>query len=403
MRRIVLVTRWWWHLAARPLRDHLVPRGMAWLLLLVQLDAMVDMVATSRRLMAQPAWVAAAALGGLTALHAVSERGGVAAGLLHPRFAVLRRQPLGRGALGVPGCLVVVALCLPLALLGWLWSRSVGVGLLWAVAAVPAVAFGGAGRWGRAAVGVAWAAGWAAAAQALPASASWLLTVGAAFVAVPVVGDTLIRWPVPPGSVPRGLRWRPGSALVALVQRDLLVLWRTDRSGLGTAMLAAPVVVAMVWAARVNGAYAGGALVTGIALAMAFLAPLALSVAAGVARGLGAQFDPPSVPVRPLRRLAASVRQIGRGDWEARLEVGAKPERDDEAGRLAREVGALERAVRTRGGVDLLLDATVDVQVVLVQAGLGVAPATEGELHLGALVEAEGTELEQIIGRLRDR
>ncbi len=52
--------------------------------------------------------------------------------------------------------------------------------------------------------------------------------------------------------------------------------------------------------------------------------------------------------LRPLRRLADSVRRIGRGDWSERIEVGERPERDDEATRLAREVNLMAGALEER-------------------------------------------------------
>lgn len=52
--------------------------------------------------------------------------------------------------------------------------------------------------------------------------------------------------------------------------------------------------------------------------------------------------------LRPLRRLADSVRRIGRGDWSERIEVGDRPERDDEATRLAREVNLMAAALEER-------------------------------------------------------
>ncbi len=54
------------------------------------------------------------------------------------------------------------------------------------------------------------------------------------------------------------------------------------------------------------------------------------------------------ITLRPLRRLATSVRQIGRGDWGERIEVGTRPERDDEASRLAREVNLMAGALEER-------------------------------------------------------
>lgn len=52
--------------------------------------------------------------------------------------------------------------------------------------------------------------------------------------------------------------------------------------------------------------------------------------------------------LRPLRRLADSVRRIGRGDWRERIEVGERPERDDEVARLAREVNLMAGALEER-------------------------------------------------------
>jgi signal transduction histidine kinase len=52
--------------------------------------------------------------------------------------------------------------------------------------------------------------------------------------------------------------------------------------------------------------------------------------------------------LRPLRRLADSVRRIGRGDWRERLEVGERPERDDEVARLGREVNLMAAAHEER-------------------------------------------------------
>jgi two-component system NtrC family sensor kinase len=52
--------------------------------------------------------------------------------------------------------------------------------------------------------------------------------------------------------------------------------------------------------------------------------------------------------LRPLRRLAVSVRRIGRGEWRERIEVGQKPERDDEVARLAREVNLMAATLEER-------------------------------------------------------
>lgn len=52
--------------------------------------------------------------------------------------------------------------------------------------------------------------------------------------------------------------------------------------------------------------------------------------------------------LRPLRRLAISVRRIGRGEWRERIEVGQRPERDDEVARLAREVNLMAATLEER-------------------------------------------------------
>jgi signal transduction histidine kinase len=52
--------------------------------------------------------------------------------------------------------------------------------------------------------------------------------------------------------------------------------------------------------------------------------------------------------LRPLRRLAVSVRRIGRGEWRERIEIGGRPERDDEVARLAREVNLMAATLEER-------------------------------------------------------
>ena len=52
--------------------------------------------------------------------------------------------------------------------------------------------------------------------------------------------------------------------------------------------------------------------------------------------------------LRPLRKLARSVRRIGRGEWSERIEIGARADRDDEVARLAREVNLMAGALEER-------------------------------------------------------
>src|SRR5262249_39057946 len=54
------------------------------------------------------------------------------------------------------------------------------------------------------------------------------------------------------------------------------------------------------------------------------------------------------VTLRPLRRLAVSVRRIGRGEWRERIEVGPRAERDDGVARLAREVNMMAATLEER-------------------------------------------------------
>jgi len=309
MQPVWWTVRWWWRLAARPLRDHLVPRGVLWLLVLVQVDAMVDAPAVSRQLMAQPPWVAAAAVATLVGLHALAERRGVRATVGHRRFGLLRRQPLGRWEAGAAAGSVLLVLAAPVAGLGWLWSRSLGTGLLWAELAVLPLALAGARRPVGGALAVLAAGVGAGLAQALwvaPAgwASSWVMAGALAPGVAWGAGDVALRWPGPPRAAPTSLG-RPWGPLSALLHRDLVALARTEPALIGASWLAAPVVGAMVWAARVNGGFAGEALVTGTSVALAFLAPLGLSAVAAVARALGPMLDPPSWPVRPGPRLLA--------------------------------------------------------------------------------------------------
>ncbi len=54
------------------------------------------------------------------------------------------------------------------------------------------------------------------------------------------------------------------------------------------------------------------------------------------------------ITLRPLRRLPQIVRRLGRGEWGERIEVHAKPERDDEVARLSREFNRMARDLEER-------------------------------------------------------
>jgi hypothetical protein len=140
--------------------------------------------------------------------------------------------------------------------------------------------------------------------QAWPAAALPVALLGAA-IAVPVAGAVALTHGEGPSTSPRGVAWQPGGPVRALVLRDLLLLWRAERSLLLSGFALAPIVGVMVLAARVNGPFEGGTLATGTRVAMAFAAPLGLSMLAACVRHLGAAWDPPSWPISTPTRAAA--------------------------------------------------------------------------------------------------
>ncbi len=115
------------------------------------------------------------------------------------------------------------------------------------------------------------------------------------------------------------------------------------------------------------------------------------------------------VTLRPLRRLAVSVRRIGRGEWRERIEVGARPERDDEVARLAREVNLMaatleERERRLLRGERLAAIGRLAAQITHEIRNPLSSVALNAELlgdELDALGEVDGVdEARQLLARI---
>lgn len=115
------------------------------------------------------------------------------------------------------------------------------------------------------------------------------------------------------------------------------------------------------------------------------------------------------VTLRPLRRLAISVRRIGRGEWRERIEVGERPERDDEVARLAREVNLMaatleERERRLLRGERLAAIGRLAAQITHEIRNPLSSVALNAELlgdELDSLGDVEGvTEARQLLARI---
>ncbi|HHO51752.1 MAG TPA: hypothetical protein ENK18_12970 [Deltaproteobacteria bacterium] len=305
----LLLVRWWWRLVARPLRDHGVIRWFLLSLLWVELDAMINLAEASRQLRGAPPALAALALGALVSLQAISEARITRDLILSRRSALLRRQPVPGWTHGPAVAGILAVLVAPVGGLGLLWYRTPTAGLLWTgLAMSPALLW--AGRRPLSALGAtAAAAGLAAAAQRWPgamaplAGAIWL-------VVIPGAGLGTVAWAEDHEALPHRIPWRPRSAVGALLQRDLICLWRRERRlvlrSLGIASLLGLVVAAM----RINGPTAAPGLAVGGLVGLSFVAPGALSALGALGRHLGPQLDPPTWPIPALHR-AAGLAVIG--------------------------------------------------------------------------------------------
>lgn len=115
------------------------------------------------------------------------------------------------------------------------------------------------------------------------------------------------------------------------------------------------------------------------------------------------------VTLRPLRKLAITVRRIGRGEWRERIEVGERPERDDEVARLAREINLMaatleERERRLLHGERLAAIGRLAAQITHEIRNPLSSVALNAELlgdELDSLGELEGvTEARQLLARI---
>jgi two-component system, NtrC family, sensor kinase len=115
------------------------------------------------------------------------------------------------------------------------------------------------------------------------------------------------------------------------------------------------------------------------------------------------------ITLRPLRRLAVSVRRIGRGEWRERIEVGSRPERDDEVARLAREVNLMaatleERERRLLHGERLAAIGRLAAQITHEIRNPLSSVALNAELlgdELDSLGDVDGVgEARQLLGRI---
>lgn len=323
---VLLLAWWWWRAVARPLRSHIVVRWILLLLLLVQLDAMSNLAAASQQLRAAPPALAALALGGLVGLHAVSEVRATRDLLLSRRSSLLRRQPV-RGLDHGPAVAGILAvLTAPVGGLGLLWYRDPAAGILWAgLAAGPTLLWAARRRLG-ALIGAGLAAGLAALGQRWPVLMA-PLALGIWLATVPLVGHGVVIWAEDHEGLPVRLPWRPQTAAGALLQRDLICLWRRERGLLLGFVAAAPVLGLAVAAMRINGPTEAPGLAVGTVVGLSLIGAGVLNVLGALARHLGSQLDPPAWPIPALHRAAGLTTLAGLAlapSWAAAA-VGGSP------------------------------------------------------------------------------
>jgi hypothetical protein len=309
--RWAVVARWVFRSTRADLLAWLVPRWIALALAVVELDVIVDWGKLARTFRALPAAEVGAGVA-LAAILAGLDGGRlVRTTLLGPRLATLRRQPVP-GREWVAGALVVaVPVAAPLGVLaGMAYAAGLGWVLLWVgVGLVPALAAGGRRRWlGPAGVvaGLVAGAAHATGAPLVWASAAWLAAAAA-------VGPLTLAWADDrPHAAPPPVPLRPRGPWTAILHRDLLTLWRTERP-LVSGALAGAVVVALPTAGMArSGDWAGSAVTAAAVIALALLGPLSLAAVTAVARRLGRRLDPPEWPVTALQR-ALALAMVGGG------------------------------------------------------------------------------------------
>lgn len=101
--------------------------------------------------------------------------------------------------------------------------------------------------------------------------------------------------------------FRPRGPFLALLGRDLLCLWRTERPRAWTAVALAPWPAVLVWGLRRNGGLDGTQRGVAIGVLLCALSPGAAAALAAVRARLGDRFMPRAWPVPAALRLAAAV------------------------------------------------------------------------------------------------
>lgn len=294
-----ILARWVRRDARGELLAWLAPRWLAVALAWTQLDAMVSWPAVGREWRAQPAWAAFAAAILMIGISALESRRVVARLLLGPRLGALRRQPVEPVVWGPAALVVLAPVAGPLAVLGAIGYGPGGAALWAGLGVLPALAVA-ARRPGWAAAALVGASAVAALAHAGGALA-WAAAAWA--ISVPLAGIGVARWAADgPAVGPAPVPWRPTTPLRALVHRDLLLLWRTERPLLASSLGAVPVVAAVTGMLAWSGDWDGATLTLAATCALAPCGWIALAGPAAVARGLGRRFDPPEWPVTGLAR-----------------------------------------------------------------------------------------------------
>ncbi len=305
------LVRWVWNRRRNAVLRHVVPVVTVILFAVVQAEAVVDFHRLSAELHALPAPQVGVLAGGLLGLFALAERRSAVGLLWSDTLSVAWRQPVPDRAWSVATGVVFAALCVPTWALAVLFYGPTGLAAaaLWCVAWSSVL--GAATLPGRRTLwaGPVWLAAVTviAAGHALP-SLQWLFALlsGAAFVAL---WGSAYRRSVPRLYAPPRVGFgRARGWLSGLVIRDLLVVWRTDRTVLLGPLTGAPLVGAVVWALHHNGGLVGGDLGAG---AVAILAMVAVSIAHALdtlCGALGRRLDPPQWPISvPQRALALAV------------------------------------------------------------------------------------------------
>lgn len=341
--------RWGSKLIGRPLRNHLVVEWSLWAFVFVQADVIVDWARLRAELMAQPPWVAGAALGALALLHAWSHRALVGDLLLGPALAVLRRQPAPDGAFGVPVALFLAVVGAPVgvAALVWYGGLRLDAAVWWGgLAALPILLVGGR-RYGAGALAAVGAGALAAVGQLVPDLVG--LLGGLIWAAqAPLLGRLAVRLAQEGSGRARTLGLQPRRVLGALVRRDLLALARAEQGLLISVAVFAGLLGLVVFAVRVNNDLAGLPLVRAALIGLALAGPIALQGVGAASRRLGAKFDPPQRPVASRLRsagLAGTAALLLAPSWAAAAVGGAGGLGLLEHLRVALLVGALAAGV----------------------------------------------------------